>query len=306
MSPNSQLIEARASIRSQVIGQEKLVDLSIATFLGGGHLLLEGPPGTGKTTLAKALSHAFGLDLARIQMTSDLLPSDIIGVLRLKPGQSEFEFRPGPIFSNAVLADELNRSSPKTQSALLEAMAEGTVSMDGKTHPLPNPFFVIATQNPFEHQGVFLLAESQLDRFTALIEVGLPDPKHELEIFSRKTTSDPHESFFRREECRLLRVQVAELHCSPEVLDYLSRLIQATRTASDILYGASVRAGLQLLSMARGMAYLQGRDHVLPGDLLELSPYVFGHRLSFAGDPRTTLERQKWVRERLGQVRAPA
>ncbi|MEW6057386.1 MAG: MoxR family ATPase [Bdellovibrionota bacterium] len=272
-------------LQEELLGQDRLIELSLAAILAGGHLLLEGPPGVGKTSLARLLAESFGGSFRRVQMTSDLLPSDILGVLRPARDMRDFEFRKGPIFSNFLLADELNRTGPKTQSALLEAMAEGTVTVDGVAYSLPDPFFVIATQNPVESHGVYPLAESQLDRFMILVWVGLPPEKEELAIYESRSESRARsraEFPNSMESLKEARNQIAKVHIESSVLEYAHSIIKATRSHPEIAHGVSVRGGLQYLSAARALAYLRGRDFVHPSEMRDLSVAVLAHRLSLA------------------------
>jgi MoxR-like ATPase len=275
-----------ASLRIRLRGQESVIHHALVAFLSGGHLLLEGPPGVGKTSLARGLAESFEGAFSRVQMTSDLLPSEIVGVLRPNHDQSDFEFRKGPLFANIVLADELNRTSPKTQAALLEAMAENTVSVDGKTYALPDPFFVVATQNPLEFQGVYPLVESQLDRFMLQIKVGLPNAEHEILIYQAPFNSrtEGHEAVpltdkVTLEEVRLIRKQLTSVHTDPGVIRYAYELVAATRQHPRVEGGVSVRGGLQFLNAARANAYLSGRDFLMPQDLSELAIPALAHRL---------------------------
>ena len=274
---------ARQNLSRHLLGLDAVVEISLATLLGGGHLLLEGAPGVGKTTLAKGLAQTFHAKFSRIQLTSDLLPSEIVGILRMHPETRELVFRPGPVFANFVLADELNRSSPKTQAALLEAMAEGTVTIDGVTHPLPVPFCVMATQNPAEHQGVFPLAESQLDRFMAHVEVGYPDLRAELAIYGGKFKQSPSaeevEEPLSVETFVAFKEAARQVNVHQEVQSFVLEIVRQSRGHSELRAGVSVRGGVQFLDLARAFSYVRGRDFVTPRDIVELAPNALAHRL---------------------------
>ncbi len=312
----TQVDQIRDRLRDQLRGKEELIDFAMACLLARGHLLLEGPPGTGKTSLAKAMAHSFGGSFRRIQLTSDMLPSDVVGILRLRPGTTEFEFRKGPIFTHFLLADELNRTSPKTQSALLEAMAEGTVTVDGTTHPLPDPFFVVATQNPLEFQGVYPLAESQLDRFMLQLLISCPDREDELKIYQRslgadrlgaprKQESARPESIITIDQARRIFEEVEKVHVESSVLEYATALVRATRSRTDVSYGVSVRGGLQFVAASKALAFVRGRTYVLPKDVSDLAVPALAHRLCFVnGDPDTN-QRCEVIRQILEKVRPP-
>lgn len=287
-------------------GKNELIEQSIACFMAGGHLLLEGPPGTGKTTLAKSLAISLGGSFNRIQMTSDLLPSDIVGIIKLKSNGHEFEFRPGPVFANFLLADELNRSTPKTQSALLEAMEEGTVTVDGTTYPLPKPFFVIATQNPLEFHGVYPLAESQLDRFMMQIPFSSPEEKDEIHIYK---TTKIHEFEVARlltlEQSLELKKSVDQVFVEDTVIEYLTRIVRETRNIVDIGHGVSVRGGLQFLQAAKALAVVSRRTFVLPEDIQRLAIPCLSHRLFFSGVEMNRNARNQMITEILEKTPAP-
>lgn len=300
---------ARDWLRSRVRGQDAVIDMALAAFLAGGHLLLEGAPGVGKTSLAKGLARALGGTFRRIQLTSDLLPSDITGTLRIGAGgpASDLEFRPGPVFSNFVLADELNRTSPKTQSALLEAMAESTVTVDGKTHRLPDPFFVVATLNPAEFHGVFPLAESQLDRFMLKLELSHPGRDEELSVYRDlgKSLEDDAPGALTIDEALALRRKAAAMFVEPSVLEYLADVVRATRGSGGGAYGSSVRGGLQLLAAAKALALVRGRDFVLPADVRDLAVPALAHRLCFVGEEADSSRRRSAVLQAVERTASP-
>ena len=265
-----------------VLGKEREIRQAIACLLAGGHLLIEDLPGVGKTTLAHALARLLGLAFSRIQFTSDLLPADITGVSIYERQHGEFRFLPGPIFSQLVLADEINRATPKTQSALLEAMEERQVTVEGETRRLPEPFFVIATQNPAHQIGTFPLPESQLDRFLMRIELGYPEPDAERALLvagGQRTQAEQLTPLINPQELPALQRKVAAVHAAPPLIDYVQALVAASRREPAFQHGLSPRAGLALLAAARAWAWLAGRDMVLPDDVQDVLPAVARHRL---------------------------
>ena len=272
-----------------VLGKEHKARLSLACLLARGHLLIEDLPGVGKTTLAHVLAKVLGLQFKRIQFTADLLPADILGVSIYQPEGKNFVFHPGPLFAQLVLADEINRATPKTQSALLEAMEERQVTADGVTHKLPEPFFVIATQNPHHLIGTFPLPESQLDRFLMRIEMGYPDRAAERALLKGRDRHELVESLqpvISADKLASLQQQATRVHVAEPLLDYVQNLLDATRRAGEFAEGLSPRAGLSLLAAARAWALLSGRDMVLPEDVQVVAPSVIGHRLRPAGGGR--------------------
>ena len=272
-----------------ILGKEHELRLALACLIARGHLLIEDVPGVGKTTLAHVLARLIGLQFQRIQFTSDLLPADILGVSIFDRGTSAFRFHPGPVFAQLILADEINRATPKTQSALLEAMEERQVTADGETFALPEPFFVIATQNPAHQIGTFPLPESQLDRFLLRIRLGYPDRAAERALLMGE---DRRELLERQpavaSPAALVELQHAaqRVHVSEALVDYVQALLGTTRNSPELANGLSPRAGLGLIAAARAWALLDGRDHVLPDDVQTLFPHVAAHRLHLAGDGR--------------------
>ena len=265
-----------------ILGKEHQIRLTIACLLARGHLLIEDLPGVGKTTLAHALARSLGLDFHRIQFTSDLLPADILGVTVFERDSSSFKFHPGPVFSQIILADEINRATPKAQSALLEAMEEHQVTVEGETRPLPEPFFVIATQNPSHQVGTFPLPESQLDRFLMRIHLGYPDAGAErvlLEGRERRDMISDLPPAISPEDLIDLQQRVRNVVTSPALLDYLQAVLAYTRSSADYVSGLSPRAGLYLLNAARAWAFMDNRQKVIPEDLQAVLPGVVGHRL---------------------------
>jgi len=265
-----------------ILGKEQQVKLAVTCILATGHLLVEDLPGMGKTTLAHALAKVLGLDYKRVQFTSDLLPSDLIGAAVFDSKNSSFTFHPGPVFSSIFLADELNRATPKAQSALLEAMEEGQVSVDGKTYPLPSPFFVIATQNPQSQSGTFPLPESQLDRFMFRLSLGYPDPKVEREILKGgkgRIALDQVKQILSRESLLQIQKLVPQVKVSETLLDYVQRLIAQTRQDDLCHLGLSPRGALALMKSSQCWALIHGRTHVLPEDVQAVFVAVVGHRI---------------------------
>lgn len=264
-----------------IVDKELQIKLSLATFFAGGHILIEDIPGVGKTTLAKTLSHVLGLDYARVQFTSDLLPSDILGVNYYDTKEATFTFKKGPIFTQFLLADEINRASSKTQSALLEAMEERYVTIDGKSTALPHPFFVIATKNPFEEIGTYQLPSSQLDRFAISFSLGYPSPKAEREILKRqsKRSVDDLQSI-TQEELSTIFTTYNTIHLSDDILDFIQEILEFTRNSGLYKVGLSTRSALILVDIAKGWALIHGRDYVIPDDINTILPYITFHRLS--------------------------
>ena len=265
-----------------ILGKERQIRLALACLLARGHLLIEDLPGVGKTTLAQALARLLGLDFHRIQFTSDMLPADIIGVSVYDRDTGKFKFHPGPIFSQLILADEVNRATPKTQSALLEAMEEHQVTMEGETRRLPEPFFVIATQNPSHQVGTFPLPESQLDRFLMRIEIGYPGHDAERALLQggeRRDIISTLQPCLAPEDLPKIQTSVRGVHASPALIDYIQALVEHTRRSPDYTTGLSPRAAIALLNCARAWALLEGRDKAVPEDVQAVLPGVAGHRL---------------------------
>jgi MoxR-like ATPase len=276
------LRNAQDQVNGLVLGKAHEVRLAFVALLSGGHLLIEDLPGLGKTTLAHALASSLGLGFQRVQFTSDLLPADVLGVSVYEAASRQFQFHPGPVFTHVLLADEINRAPPRTQSALLEAMAEQQVTLDGVTHPLPDPFFVIATQNPVDLSGTFPLPDSQLDRFLLRLALGYPNPESERELLrgtDRRHLIAQATACLDDNQVRALREAVSQVHASEALIQYVQALLARSRQHAGVRVGLSPRAGLALLRAAKAHALLLGRTHVVPEDVQTLFIAVAGHRL---------------------------
>ena len=291
----------RANIAKVVVGKEDVVDKVLAALLAGGHVLLEDVPGTGKTLLSRALAASMDGRFSRIQFTPDLLPADVTGMAVFSPKSENFTFKPGPIFANIVLADEINRATPRAQSAMLECMEEKQVSSDGTTYPLPAPFFVIATQNPVETQGTFPLPEAQLDRFMVQLSMGYPTREEQTAILQRFMQESPQESLrpvANAEQIAQAQKAVRSVRVAPELLDYIGALCEKTRALDDALLGASPRAALALMRVSQSLAAIRGRDYVTPEDIKTMAEPVLAHRLIL----RTAYGRRGRAAEAVGEV----
>jgi len=282
-------------VGSIVLGKEKAIRTSLSCLLAGGHLLLEDVPGVGKTTLAHALARAVGLRFRRLQFTADMMPADVLGVTVYEGAEKGFRFHPGPVFTEVLLADEINRAPAKVQSALLEAMEERQVSIDGQRYPLPPVFFVIATQNPTHQLGTYPLPESQLDRFAMVIKLGYPDPRAERMLLSGqggRLDIDKIEPVTDAAGIKKLREQVNQVHVSAKLLDYVQAILKASRERDEFIHGLSPRAGLMLIRVARAWALTHGRQHVEPEDVQAVLPGLIDHRLPLrqaGGEPASKI-----------------
>ncbi len=297
------------NVEQVIIGKRRAVDLLLVALLCRGHVLLEDVPGVGKTVLAKSIARSIGATFKRIQFTPDLLPSDVTGVSIFNQQTSQFEFRPGPVIAQIVLADEINRATPKTQSSLLESMEERQITVDGITHPLPNPFIVLATQNPIEYEGTFPLPEAQLDRFLLRIHLGYPEKAQELQILDSQRQQHPLETLTQVisvENLLTMQQQIKDVYVDDAIKDYIVSITIATRHHDDVYLGASPRGSLALFRTVQAVAALQGRDYVIPDDVKLLAEPVLGHRLIINPAARIrNVQAAQVIDEVLGAVPVP-
>ena len=285
-------------LKKAVVGKDEVLTMALISILARGHILIEDIPGVGKTTMALAFSKALGLDYQRVQFTPDVLPSDIVGFSLYDKQSGKMVYKPGAILCNLFLADELNRATSRTQSALLEAMEEGSVTVDGETHAVPDPFIVIATQNPVGSSGTQLLPESQLDRFMVKLSLGYPDPNHELDLLTRKQLGNPLETVncvANRQELAEMRRDVDRVYTDKKILDYTIRLSNASRAHESLVHGASPRASLAVIAMAKAAAWVQNRDYVVPDDVELIYPYTVAHRLVLSPEAKSSGKTQMAV-----------
>ena len=309
---SSRLAELRRSIGLVVKGKDDVIQLALTTLLARGHLLIEDVPGVGKTTLAQALARSFNCSFQRIQFTSDMLPSDVIGVSVYNSTTGSFEFKPGPIFANIIVADEINRTTPMTQSALLEAMNESQITVDNHTHPLPQPFMVLATQNPIEHHGTYPLPESQLDRFLMRIRMGYPSRVSEKEIIRNHSGMGVAEQvapMMDASDVAAMQKIVSEVKVEDSLLDYALEIIERTRTTEQLSLGVSPRGAVMLHRAAQARAFLEGRDYCLPDDFKQLIVAVFAHRVvvssRYVSTQKKSEQTEAILREILETTRVP-
>lgn len=297
------------SVSKAIVGKRDTVEKLLVALLAGGHVLIEDVPGVGKTTMVHAVARSIGCSFKRIQFTPDLLPSDITGVTVYNMKQGEFEFKQGPITSNIVLADEINRSSPKTQSSLLEAMQERQITVDGNTYKLPQPFMVLATQNPIEYEGTFPLPEAQIDRFTMRISMGYPTYTEEKSILNKYKSDNPLvkiEPVISVEDILEIQKEVEQVHVDESILDYIVQVVQATRSHKDVYLGCSPRGTLSLFNNSRALAFIRGREYVVPDDVKEMLLCTLAHRIILKSEARIQGKVQDSVlAEILKSIRVP-
>ncbi|PPA69015.1 AAA family ATPase [Jeotgalibacillus proteolyticus] len=297
------------NIENVMIGKRTVAELSVVALLAQGHILLEDVPGVGKTMMVRALAKSVGANFTRIQFTPDLLPSDVMGVSIYNPKEMEFQFRPGPIMGNIVLADEINRTSPKTQSALLEGMEEGSVTVDGVTRSLEKPFFVMATQNPIEYEGTYPLPEAQLDRFLLRMKMGYPSAQEEMEVLNRIQFSSPIDELqpvISLPELQQLQKEVKEVLVDDTIKSYIVEIAGKTRSHANVYLGVSPRGSIALMKASQAYAMLHGRDYVLPDDVQFLASYIFSHRIILNSEARYEGIKAEEVIERIvARTRVP-
>jgi MoxR-like ATPase len=297
------------NIEKVIVGKTEAVELCLSALISRGHVLIEDVPGLGKTMLARSLALSINADFKRIQFTPDILPSDITGVSVYDQKTQEFLPRKGPIFSNVVLADEINRTTPRTQSGLLECMQEGKVTIDGVSYRLPDPFFVIATENPIEFQGTYPLPEAQMDRFLLCINIGYPSAEQENIVVERQVKNHPIdniESVVELEQIKFLQQQVTTIHISKEIMNYITSVVRATRSHPDVMLGASPRGSLALMQSSRSIALINGRDFVVPEDVKKMSYYTLAHRLVLKTEAQVEgVTKNKVIDEVLRSVNVP-
>ncbi|HEM0210090.1 TPA: MoxR family ATPase [Listeria monocytogenes] len=282
IEPSIKIEEIINEVEKVIVGKRHVVKLSLTALLAGGHVLLEDVPGVGKTMMVRTLSKTIGVSFKRIQFTPDLLPADVTGVSIFNPETRDFEFRPGPVMGNIVLADEINRTAPRTQAALLEGMAENSVTVDGITRKLANPFFVMATQNPIEYEGTYALPEAQLDRFLLKINIGYPTVEEEMQLLTLKQYQDPldqTQQVVTLSELLDLKNKAKQVFIDDVLKNYIIRLVDATRKHPSVALGNSPRGSLAFMQAAQAFALIEGRDYVIPDDIQYLAPYIFTHRL---------------------------
>ncbi|WP_404433117.1 AAA family ATPase [Sutcliffiella horikoshii] len=304
-----QIQHLKQEMSKVIIGKDEVVELLFISLLNKGHVLLESVPGTGKTMLAKSFAKTMDASFKRIQFTPDVLPSDVTGIQFFNPKEQNFELRPGPIMTNILLADEINRATPRTQSSLLEVMEERQVTIDGETLSIPGPFMVLATQNPIEsQQGTFPLPEAQMDRFFIQIDLGYPTKEEEKEIMNKYRLGEPIKqmtSFFSKEEVMELQEQVKQVKVSSVVEDYILEIVQMTRNHEEIELGVSPRGTLALMRAAQGAAFVNGREYVTPEDVKKMAPYVLSHRLVLTMEGSLKKTNKQVVTEVLARVVVP-
>ena len=297
-----------SSVTGVILGQDEVVKLAVAALFSRGHVLIEGVPGVGKTVLARSIAKSIGLSFRRIQCTADLLPSDITGVYIFDQQTREFSFRPGPVVANIVLVDEINRASPKTQSALLECMEERQITIDGVTHAMPSPFLVLATRNPTEHGGTFPLPETELDRFLIRLRLGYPSTEQEVSILESQVPVHPIESVVQAvdgDDVRFAQETVREVYADRLVKEYIVALVTATRQHEAVYLGASPRASIGLLNLAQARALLEARDFVLPDDVKAVATAAIGHRMVLSADGRSGMDEDEAIDQILKSVPVP-